>query len=129
MRLVSAALRYVDQSLYGRYVRQQAREMRVSEQEARNQQAETAEMMLGALGKGPGLDAVRQAVGRFLRGEAREVEITLRPAEPVAFSEFGPGRRTRRCWALGLAPRRGGSAAFAPGSLCARSVPASVERR
>ena len=38
MRLVSAALRYVDQSLYGRYVRQQAREMRVSEQEARNQQ-------------------------------------------------------------------------------------------
>ena len=89
MRLVSAALRYVDQSLYGRYVRQQAREMRVSEQEARNQQSETAEMMLGVLGKGPGLDAVRQALGRFLRGEAREVEITLRPAAPVAFSEFG----------------------------------------
>jgi len=91
MRLVSAALRYVDQSLYGRYVRQQAREMRVSEQEARNQQSETAEMMLGALGRGPGLDAVRQAVGRFLGGEAREVEITWRPAEPVAFSEFGAG--------------------------------------
>ena len=76
MRLVSAALRYVDQSLYGRYVRQQAREMRVSEGEARSQQAETAEVMLGILGKGPGLDAVREAVGRFLRGEAREVEIT-----------------------------------------------------
>jgi hypothetical protein len=91
MRLVSAALRYVDQSLYGRYVRQQAREMRVSEQEARNQQAESAEMMLGTLGNGPGLDAVRQAVGRFLRGEARQVEITLRPPEPVPFSEFGAG--------------------------------------
>jgi hypothetical protein len=91
MRLVSAMLRYVDQSLYGRYVRQQAREMRASEQEARNQQAELADAMLGSLGKAPGLDAVREAVGRFLRGEAREVEIAARPAEPLAFSEFGAG--------------------------------------
>jgi hypothetical protein len=30
-------------------------------------------------------------VGRFLRGEAREVEVTARPAVPLAFDEFGPG--------------------------------------
>jgi hypothetical protein len=91
MRLVSAVLRYADQSLYARYVRQQAREMRVPEAQVRNEQAEMAETMLGSLGKGPGVDAVRQAVGRFLRGEAREVEITMRPPEPLAFSEFGAG--------------------------------------
>ncbi|MBD0274418.1 MAG: hypothetical protein ICV73_21095, partial [Acetobacteraceae bacterium] len=91
MRLASAVLRYVDQSLYGRYVRQQAREMRVPEAQVRNEQAETADAMLDSLGKAPGLDAVREAVGRFLRGEAREVEITARPAAPVAFSEFGAG--------------------------------------
>jgi hypothetical protein len=90
MRLVSAMLRYVDQSLYARYVRQQAREMRVPEAQVRNEQAETAETMLGSLGQAPGVDAVRAAVGRFLRGEAREVEIAARPAEPLAFGEFGP---------------------------------------
>jgi hypothetical protein len=91
MRLVSAALRYVDQSLYGRYVRQQAREMGVPEAQVRDEGAETADMALGALGGAPGLDAVREAVARFLRGEAREVEITARPAEPLGFGEFGPG--------------------------------------
>lgn len=91
MRLVSAMLRYVDQSLYGRYVRQQARETRVPEARVRQEQAETADMMLGFLGQGPGVDAVRGAVGRFLRGEAREVEITLRPPVPLGFGEFGPG--------------------------------------
>ena len=91
MRLVSATLRYVDQSLYGRYVRQQAREMRMPEAQVRDEQAGTAEMMLGSLGKGPGIDAVGEAVARFLRGDAREVEITLRPPVPVGFGEFGPG--------------------------------------
>jgi hypothetical protein len=91
MRLVSAALRYVDQSLYGRYVRQQARESRVPEDQVRRQGADSAEMALGMLGRGPGVDAVRAAVGRFLRGQAREVEITARPPAPVALSEFGAG--------------------------------------
>ena len=91
MRLVSAALRYVDQSLYGRFVRQQARETRAPEAQVRNGLAETADAALASLGKEPGVDAVRAAVGRFLRGEAREVEITARPAAPLAFTEFGPG--------------------------------------
>jgi hypothetical protein len=91
LRLVSATLRYVDQSLYGRYVRQQARETRVPEAQVRDEQAEMADMMLGSLGKGPGVDALRDAVGRFLRGEARGVEVTARPAVPLAFDEFGPG--------------------------------------
>jgi hypothetical protein len=91
MRLVSGALRYVDQSLYGRYVRQQAQESRVPEEQVRRQGADTAEMMIGSLGQGPGIDAVRAAVARFLRGEAREIEITARPAEPIALGEFGAG--------------------------------------
>ncbi len=89
-RLVSAALRYVDQSLYGRYVRHQARDARVPEEQVRRQMADSAEMALGSLGKGPGVDAVRAAVARFLRGEAREVEVTARPAAPIALGEFGP---------------------------------------
>jgi hypothetical protein len=91
MRLVSSMLRYVDQSLYGRFVRQQAREKRVSEAQVRQEQAQGAEMMIGFLGRGPGVDAVRAAVGRFLRGDAREVEITVRPPVPLAFDEFGAG--------------------------------------
>jgi len=89
-QLVSATLRYVDQSLHSRYVRQQARETRMTENQVRREQAEGAETMLGMLGNGPGLDAVRDAVVRFLRGQAREVEITARPARPVALTEFGP---------------------------------------
>lgn len=91
LRLVSAALRYVDQSLYGRYVRQQAQEMRVPETQVRAEQAEMADIMLGSLGKGSGMEAVREAVKRFLRGEAQEVEIIARPAEPLAFNEFRNG--------------------------------------
>jgi hypothetical protein len=34
---------------------------------------------------------VRAAVARFLRGEAREIEITARPVEPIALGEFGAG--------------------------------------
>ncbi len=89
-RLVSATLRYVDQSLYGRYVRAQARETRAPEDRVRQENAEGADAVIGMLGNGPGLDAVRDAVGRFLRGQAREVEVTARPAAPVALTEFGP---------------------------------------
>lgn len=91
MRLVSATLRYVDQSLYGRYVRQQARDTKTTEAQVRAEQAQGAAMMLGFLGKGPGVDAVGNALGRFLRGEAKEVEITLRPPAPLGFGEFGAG--------------------------------------
>ncbi|WP_343894453.1 hypothetical protein, partial [Craurococcus roseus] len=88
-RLVSATLRYVDQSLYARYVRQQARESRVPEEQVRRQHADTAEMMLGSFGQGAaGMDAVRAAVARFLRGEAREVEVTARPREPLPLGEM-----------------------------------------
>ena len=88
-RLVSATLRYVDQSLYARYVRQQAQESRVPEEQVRRQHADTVEMMLGSFGKGAaGMDAVRAAVARFLRGEAREVEVAAKPAQPLPLGEI-----------------------------------------
>lgn len=88
-RLVSVTLRYVDQSLYARYVRQQAQESRVPEEQVRRQHADTVEMMLGSFGQGAaGMDAVRAAVARFLRGEAREVEVAAKPVAPVPLGEI-----------------------------------------
>lgn len=89
MRLLSFGLRYVDQSLYGRYVRLQARERRIPEAEVRNQHAALVGAALagGAAGKA-GLEPVREAITRFIRGEAREVEITARPPQPLALSDL-----------------------------------------
>jgi hypothetical protein len=88
MRLVSFGLRYVDQSLYGRFVRQQARQMRQTEQQVRQQLAQQAGAALAAeQGKdSPAMASIRTAVQRFLRGEAKEVEISARPPQPLAFS-------------------------------------------
>jgi hypothetical protein len=85
MTLVSASIRYVDQSLFGRFLRDQARQTRASEAQLREQYAALAG---GALTQ-PGaavLDPIRDAVQRFIRGQAREVEISLRPPQPIAFS-------------------------------------------
>ncbi|MBW8271133.1 hypothetical protein [Caldovatus aquaticus] len=87
MRLVSAGIRYVDQSLYARFVREQARQTRTPEQQLREQYAAMAGGALGAPGKGA-LDAIRDAVQRFLRGQAREIEITAAPPEPIPFARF-----------------------------------------
>ena len=90
MRLVSFALRYVDQSLYGRFVRLQAREGRIAEAEVRNQHAALVAGALGGSGAAgrSGLAPVRDAIIRFIRGQAREVEITARPPRPLAFSDL-----------------------------------------
>jgi len=87
MRLISAGLRYVDQSLYARFMRQHAQEMSAPEQQLREQYAAMVGGALTAPGKG-GLDQIRDAVQRFIRGQAREIEITARPPQPIPFAQF-----------------------------------------
>jgi hypothetical protein len=84
VRLAGAALRYIDQSLFGRVLAQQAREGGMSEAQLREQYAN---MIAGALAA-PALTPVREAVQRFIRGQAHEVELTLRPPRPVPLDEL-----------------------------------------
>jgi len=88
VRLVSLGLRYVDHSLLGRFIRQQAQEAQQSEQEVREEYAAMAEATLADSGKGGGLEGLRDAVLRFIRGQARELEITARPPQPLSFSDL-----------------------------------------
>lgn len=88
MRLVSLGLRYVDQSLYSRFVREQARQTRRTEQQVRDQHAAMVGAMLNSSAKGGALDGLRDAVLRFIRGEAKEVEITARPPQPLPFADL-----------------------------------------
>jgi hypothetical protein len=89
LRLGGFTLRYLDQSLYARFVRQQARQTRQTEPQVRQQLAQQAGALLAAQGRDAAAVApIRTAVQRFLRGEAREIEITARPPRPVALSDL-----------------------------------------
>lgn len=78
--LVQARLRYADQSLYARALARQARESGRREADIRLEWARLAEAQLPEM--------LRPPVLRFIRGEARELEITARPARPVPFSSL-----------------------------------------
>lgn len=91
MRLLSARLRYADQSLYGRVVRSQAQRSGVTEQALRDQ---FAQLVAGGLASGapnPAIDALRDVLLRFVRGEINQVELEARPAAPVPFSGLAQG--------------------------------------
>ena len=99
LKLVGLALRYLDQSLLGRVAREEARRSRTTEARVREG---WASQLAAALAAGPsrpgsgsgrtstegGLAPVVAALQRFLRGEAKEVELTARPPRPVAFGEL-----------------------------------------
>jgi hypothetical protein len=105
VRLISAGIRYVDQSLYPRFMRDHAREVGTPEQQLREQYAAMAGGLLTAPGKG-GLDGLREAVQRFIRGQAREIEITARPPQPLSIERFQglpPGDPAEIQQLLGLA--------------------------
>lgn len=102
LSLAGLTLRYLDQSLYGRAVRDQARRMRVPEARVREQWSSQIAGALsagGVPGRGPGggtarapgaLAPVTAALQRFLRAEAREVEITISPPRPLPLGELPP---------------------------------------
>ncbi|MDO9713538.1 hypothetical protein [Paracraurococcus lichenis] len=86
LRLAGVTLRYLDQSLYGRALRDQARRLRQPEQRLREQWAGQAAAALGA-GSGRAPAPVAAALQRFLRGEAKEVEISARPPQPLPLGQ------------------------------------------
>jgi hypothetical protein len=116
-RLVSLRLRFVDQSLYGRFVRMQAREQRRSEQQIRDEFAAQADALFarpdaarpgpgGKGGSGTATAEIGAAVQRFLRGQAREIEITARPPQPLpleALQSVAPAGLDALQQTLGLA--------------------------
>lgn len=76
--LVGARLRYADQSLYRRILARQARETGRSEAQLRAEWVRLAEGQLP--------EPLRAPVARFIRGEARELEVSARPPRPVPFA-------------------------------------------
>ena len=84
--LVSFGLRYADASLFQRFIAAQARESRTPEPQLREQ---FAAMVGGALSQ-PGaaaLDPIRDAVQRFIRGQARTIEIRANPPKPLGMAD------------------------------------------
>jgi len=88
LALVGLTLRYLDQSLYGRAVRDEARRRRLPEARVREQwSSQLAGALQAPRGQPGALGPVVAALQRFLRGEAKEVEITAKPPKPVPFGD------------------------------------------
>jgi hypothetical protein len=81
-RLISARLRYVDRSLFQRWLGSQAAQERIPEAALRRRLVEQSAALL----PGPRLAEARGAVARFLRGEASVLELAAQPRAPLAFS-------------------------------------------
>ena len=81
-RLVSARLRYVDRSLFQRWLGSEAAAQRMPEAALRRRLAEQSAALL----PGPRLAEARAALARFLRGEATVLELAAQPRAPLAFS-------------------------------------------
>ncbi|WP_431268785.1 hypothetical protein [Dankookia sp. P2] len=113
LRLAGLALRLLDQSLLGRVARDAARQGRTTEAQVREGWARQAAAMLGAGPRGPapgGIGPILVALQRFLRGEAKEVEVTARPPQPVALGELpaalmGGAAAVQRVLGLGAVAR------------------------
>jgi hypothetical protein len=85
-RLISFGLRYADASLFGRFIAAQSRESRTPEPQLREQFAAMAGGALGRPGAG-GLDPIRDAVQRFIRGQAQTIEIRANPPQPLRMAD------------------------------------------
>jgi hypothetical protein len=122
LKLAGLTLRVLDQSLLGRAARDAARQGRVTEAQVREGWARQVATLLGAGPRGPGaapggttpsaggIGPIVTALQRFLRGEAKEVEITARPAQPVALGELpaaliGGAAAAQRVLGLGAVAR------------------------
>lgn len=123
-RLAAMRLRYVDQSLYQRFVRMQAQQTRRTEQQVREDFAGQARALFerppgapaprggapggkggGGASAGAATVEIGNAIQRFLLGQAREIEIVAAPARPVPFTDLqavAPGGPDALQQALGL---------------------------
>ena len=86
-RLIGAALGWADASLYRRFVAMQAAQSRTPEAQLREQ---FAAMVEGALGQpdAVALAPVREALLRFIRGQASAVDIRVNPPRPIGAEEM-----------------------------------------
>lgn len=87
MRLISMGVRYADASLFRRFVAMQAAESRTPEPQLREQFAAMAGGALTQPGAA-GLDPIRDAVQRFIRGHAQTVEIRANPPQPLTLQQM-----------------------------------------
>jgi hypothetical protein len=87
MRLIAMGLRYADASLFRRFVAMQAAQTRTPEPQLREQ---FAAMVGGALSQpgAAGLDPIRDAVQRFIRGQATTVDIRVNPPQPLGLEQL-----------------------------------------
>ncbi|UPY37187.1 hypothetical protein [Sediminicoccus sp. KRV36] len=83
-RLLSARLRYADRSVFQRWVRTQAAQERIAEAAFRQRLIGQSAAMLA----GPRLADARNAVARFLRGEATVLELVAQPRAPLPISQI-----------------------------------------
>lgn len=86
--LRDARLRYVDEGLYARAVRAQARQTRATEDQVRQQHAQLLGQFLSMANAPPGMLQLRDSLVALVRRQARGVEIALRPAQPVPFPQI-----------------------------------------
>lgn len=84
-RLVRMALRYRDEGLLARAIRMQAAEQRITEAQIREQ---VIAMVRSAV-SGPAQSVLREPVERFIRGQARELELVARPPQPLPLGALG----------------------------------------
>ncbi|MEI6159051.1 MAG: hypothetical protein WCP77_04385 [Roseococcus sp.] len=83
-RLLAARLRYVDRSVFQRWLATEAARERIAEPTLRQQLIEQSAALL----PGPRLADARGALARFLRGEATVLELTAQPRAPLALSQL-----------------------------------------
>lgn len=86
-RLIGAALGWADASLYRRFVSMQAAQSRMPEDQLREQFAAMAGAMLSQP-DAVALEPVRDALLRFIRGQATVVDIRVNPPRPVGAEEM-----------------------------------------
>ncbi|HYF09733.1 MAG TPA: hypothetical protein VD970_19100 [Acetobacteraceae bacterium] len=81
LRFLGGRLVWLDQSILARFLRDQARQQGGSEAALREQFAALAGGVLGQ--PGAAMASVREAVLRYIRGQASEIEIVARPPAPI----------------------------------------------
>ncbi|MCX7374143.1 MAG: hypothetical protein NTW56_17205 [Alphaproteobacteria bacterium] len=101
MILRDARLRFVDEGLYARALRAQAEQMRMNEEQVRQQHAQLLGQLFSMQNAPPGMLQLRDSLVGLVRRQARGVEVALRPQQPVPVPQImaaapqGPGSLIR----------------------------------
>lgn len=84
IRIAALGIRLIDQGLFPRLAADQARATNTPERDLREQWANQAGGLLAAAPLAP----LREAAQRFLRGQARELDLAARPPEPLTVQQM-----------------------------------------